>query len=352
MATLKDVAKASGVSTATVSHVLHGRWDRVSDATRAKVMKAIRKLNYRPSPYRTRKGVPPSMNLAFILEEAEPSPLFSKDYFAKLLDGFFEEAWKRGYSVTVDVERVSIDGVQKVRHAFDGRCDGVAVMAPVIDSLLVAELVERGVPVVVIGSDSQGKKVCTVDVDNVACGRMAVDHLAGFGHVRMAYVGRIADKSSSLERLDGVRTRIAELGLPEPIVLDGVFSKASGYEMAERLLQTHADELPTGWICSNDDIAFGATQRLNEAGIRVPEDVSVIGTDDTLVAQAANPPLTTLRQPLQRMGAEAVRILAERATCPDSPEEHLVFSVELVQRASTGPANLATEKHPMVHARR
>jgi len=352
MATLKDVAKASGVSTATVSHVLHGRWDRVSDATRAKVMKAIRKLNYRPSPYRTRKGVPPSMNLAFILEEAEPSPLFSKDYFAKLLDGFFEEAWKRGYSVTVDVERVSIDGVQKVRHAFDGRCDGVAVMAPVIDSLLVAELVERGVPVVVIGSDSQGKKVSTVDVDNVACGRMAVDHLAGLGHVRMAYVGRVADKSSSLERLEGVRTRIAELGLPEPIVLDGVFSKASGYEMAERLLQAHGDEIPTAWICSNDEIAFGAAQLLAEAGIRIPEDVSVIGTDDTMIAQAANPPLTTLRQPLQKMGAEAARILAERAARPDAPEEHLVFSVELVQRASTGPARAVKAPRPVAHAKR
>ncbi|MFN3683975.1 MAG: LacI family DNA-binding transcriptional regulator [Fimbriimonadaceae bacterium] len=351
MATLKDVAKASGVSTATVSHVLHGRWDRVSDATRAKVMRAIRKLNYRPSPYRTRKGVPPSMNLAFILEEAEPSPLLSKDYFAKLLDGFFEEAWKRGYSVTVDVERVSIDGVQKVRHAFDGRCDGVAVMAPVIDSLLVAELVERGVPVVVIGSESQGKRVSTVDVDNVACGRMAVDHLAGLGHVRMAFVGRVKDKSSSLERLEGVLSRLVELGLPEPIVLDGVFSKASGYELADRLLQTEGEDRPTAWICSNDEIAFGAAQRLNEAGIRIPDDVSIIGTDDTLIAQTANPPLTTLRQPLQKMGAEAARILAERAARSDATEEHLVFPVELVRRSSTGPARVRVAERPVAHAK-
>ncbi|MCX7799549.1 MAG: LacI family transcriptional regulator [Fimbriimonadales bacterium] len=344
MATLKDVAKASGVSTATVSHVLHGRWDRVSDATRAKVMRAIRQLNYRPSPYRTRKGVPPSKNLAFICEELEPSPILSNNYFAKLLDGFFEAAWRLGYSVTVDVERVSLDGVQKVRHAFDGRCDGVALMAPCLDSLLLNQLVERGVPVVVIGSASQGKKVSTVDVDNIACGRMAADHLSRLGHERLAYVGRVADKSSSLERLEGVRAYCRDFGLPDPIVVDGVFARESGREMADWLLRLPAEELPTGWICSNDEIAYGVAERLAAAGVRVPEDVSLVGTDDTVIAQMARPPLTTLRQPLQEMGAEAARILAERATCRESPEAHTVFSVQLIQRQSTAPPRSAPVK--------
>jgi LacI family transcriptional regulator len=337
MPTLKDVAKVSGVSTATVSHVLHGRWDRVSDATRARVMEAIRELNYRPSPYRTRKGVPPSKNLAFICEELEPEPILSNNYFAKLLDGFFEAAWRLGYSVTVDVERVSLDGVQKVRHAFDGRCDGVALMAPCLDSMLLTQLVERGVPVVVIGSDSQGKKVSTVDVDNIACGRMAADHLVRLGHERLAYVGRVADKSSALERLEGVRAYCRDFGLPDPIVVDGVFSRESGRAMADELLQIPEDERPTGWICSNDEIAYGVAERLRAAGIRVPEDVSIIGTDDTVIAQIAYPPLTTLRQPLQEMGAEAARILAERAARRGQPEVHSVYSVQLVQRQSTAP---------------
>ncbi|MEJ5170812.1 MAG: substrate-binding domain-containing protein, partial [Fimbriimonadales bacterium] len=195
----------------------------------------------------------------------------------------------------------------------------------------------RGVPVVVIGSDSQGRRVSTVDVDNVACGWVAAEHLINLGHTRLAYVGRVPDKSSSLERLQGALSAIEAHGLPKPIVVDGAYRWKSGYEMAGTLLGLPEEELPTGWICSNDEIAYGASLRLREAGVAVPGRVSLIGTDDTVFAQMAEPALTTLRQPLHAMGVKAAEILAERAVCRDLDVTQAVFPVELVVRASTGP---------------
>jgi len=361
MATIRDVANLCGVSTATVSHVLNGRNDRVGAETRERVLAAIRELRYRPPAMELRQKDILSQNLAFIVEDLSDGPIRSHGYFSQIFDGVLEAAAKRAFSVTVFIERMWSESGQAVRRSYDGRCDGVVLLAPKTDSPLLQALPERGVPLVVIGTTVDIPGVSFVDVDNAAVGYEMTKYLIGLGHRRIAYIGASTTTSSAVERASGYRRAMDECGIrsesrimfssvqsttefqrykldhheaPPKVELEGA-EVVGGWteEMLQALFDGKHSE-PTAIVCWNDDLARLAIRALQAMGKRVPQDVSVVGVDDGPPATLEKPHLTTWRQPLTHIGRRAVDLLVDRIYDHSLPDESVRYAAELVARQS------------------
>lgn len=360
MATIRDVAHLCGVSTATVSHVLHGRLNRVSPDTRDKVMAAIRELRYRPPALEARSSESLAKNIGVIFGELSAGSIIRHTYFRNLLDGILDAATMRGFSATIVVERMWAESGDAIRRGYDGRCDGVILVAPSATSPIIPVLLERGVPISSIGVSLPHSGVTTVDIDNALAAETLVDHLVQLGHRRIAYIGGDSSQVSVEERAEGYRRAMARHGLAgnrKEILCSGTSEedayrrravrsiseggrqvRLSGWAEAavDFLLQDHPDY--TAYVGWNDDIARSMVRALQAAGKRVPLDVSVVGVDDVHFATDEQPELTTMRQPFQIIGRRAADLLIDRIERPESPQEFVRFTAELIVRNSTGPA--------------
>jgi LacI family transcriptional regulator len=356
MATIRDVARLAGVSTATVSHVLHGRTDKMSEQTRERVLAAVRELRYRPTAFEQREGKTATKNLAVVAVELTHQPIVSNNYYGYVLDGIVESSALRGYSVTLFVERMWDEDGHNIRRNYDGKADGVIFIAPDITSETVPQFVERGSPIVVVGTTWTSGGVSTIDIDNHSGGELVTQHLIDLGHRRIAYIGFHRRNCSSLERCEGYRRALHKAGIsfdrrlvtfrtgasqPEfpsdPASVDYFVFMGDYPANAMDHLFALSDP-PTALVCWNADIAISCSERLSRQGISVPNQVSMVCFDDHWRVWENDPPLTTVRQPLQAIGRRAAAILIERAIEPSHPDEHVRYEPELIVRSSTGPA--------------
>jgi LacI family transcriptional regulator len=357
MATIRDVARLCGVSTATVSNVLNARPDAVSATTREKVLAAIRKLGYRPTALEHNQNAILTRNIVLVCGDLGPSPLVRNHYLNRIFDGILEGAAFKEWSVTVFVERMWTDSGDAVRRSYDGRCDGVVALAPPRDGTLVASLAERGVPVVSVGSTADLPGVSSVDIDNVAASAELTRHLLGLGHRRIAYFGRAWSLPSSFERYSGMHSVMERAGIADRAeAYLSVFSSRGGDETIAQLadwpyrhritggadefvdLAFGAEDSPSAVVCWNDELALEVVDALTRRSIRVPEHVSVVGFDDTHPDCAVRG-ITTMRQPLHTIGVRAVDMLIARIESNGLPDENVRFKAELIQRTSSGPPN-------------
>jgi LacI family transcriptional regulator len=334
-ATMGDVARLAAVSKATVSAVLNGT-AMVKESTRARVENAIELLNYRPAPvvngHAYANG---SKSLGLVIKEVD------NPYYAEVVLGARGVAEANGYSLFVassegeyEAERRAIDLLRT--KGIDG-----LIVTPVLhkqtDLSHLFELKRRNYPFVLI-EQVIGVRASLVDVENVEASRRAAEYLISQGHTRILYLAGPAYSMHSQERIDGtIRACSASrlLFTDDHIVRAGAHL-ADGYRAGlEYFRNCPAESRPTAVSCYNDLVAAGLYRALYELGLRVPDDVSVVGFDDIPLAEYLSVPLTTIRMPKARMGALAAEMLIKHVESQMVlPPQHAMLESELIERAS------------------
>jgi LacI family transcriptional regulator len=331
--TSADVAAAAGVSRTTVSFVLNEREGvKIPDETRRRVLDAAARLDYHPNSVARQLAGGASRALGLVLRQT-PEQVANDGVLAETLRGLADAARAANHRVLVET-LAPADG-RYANLLRSGRTDGLVVSGPRYDDIELVELVRDGFPVVIQGSQP-GLDVPSVDVDNEAGARLAVEHLLALGHRRIACITNapLAYTAAS-ERLAGYREALAAAGLPDDpaLIAEGAFDASSGHRaIAEILARTTPDAI----FVASDVVAIGAIAGLRDAGLSVPGHVSVVSFDAIPLAAYLDPPLTTIRLPAYDLGLAAGRAILERIAGRPVAARTLL-PTELIVRASTAP---------------
>lgn len=332
MATIQDVARSAGVSTATVSRVLSAP-EVVAEATRARVLEAVNVLGYAPN-------VAAKMLRTLRTEKILVTvPDISNPFFSQVIRGVEEAASAAGYSVllgdTRDEEAREEQFAAMLRRK---EADGLIFLGHRLPDTL-AEMVAAGGPrtPIVNGCEySPDLGVSSAHIDNERAAAEAIDHLYGLGHSRVGVITGPLVSPLSRDRLAGVQNAAVRRGLMgELAVATGDFSLEAGARQAAALLER--TPAPTAIFCFSDEMAMGALQAIRGRGLRCPQDISLVGFDDIRFAGFLDPPLTTMSQPMDRIGHEVVRLLLDILTGEVEATRHVTLPHRLVVRASTAP---------------
>ncbi len=328
---LAEVARKVGVSEATVSRVLNDK-PGVSDATRQAVLTALDVLGYeRPTKLRGERA----RLVGLVLPELT-NPIFPA--FAEIIGGGLTQ---NGYTPLLCVQNAGgITESEYVDLLLQQQVSGVIFLGgnySQADS--PHEHYERlrrvKLPTVFVNARVDRLDFATVSTDDVLAAEQAVTHLRQLGHRRIGLLLGPSDHVPSERKLDGARRCLAQLGdpLPEELVVRGLYTIESGQAGAKRLIDAGA----TAIVCASDPLALGAIRAARRAGLRVPDDVSVVGFDDSSLMSCTEPPLTTVRQPIESMGRTAIDLLLGQIRGGGRSHAELLFEPELVLRASTAP---------------
>ena len=344
-ATLSDVAREVGVAAMTASVVLNGARSstRVSEKTRARILEAAARLRYRPNA--VARGLS-RRRMDTIGVVANFNSVNINLYFLEVLNGILQGALQHQQNATVFSVSDWKQAEQRILSCCDGRVDGMIFIAPQ-PSADFLEAFCRHLPLVTIQSSVTSQATANLDVDNEGGAYAMVRHLLAAGHRRIAHLAG-PDVSGANERAAGYRRALAQAGVPidEELVLMAGFDDTGGRKAAEEMILRFSAALrPTAVFCVNDAVAAGCLEGLAAAGLGVPEDISVAGFDDLLLAKITRPQLTTMRQPFPQIGRRAVELLLARIAAFGSGEDLSleaisageIFPVELVERASVGP---------------
>ena len=330
---IKDIARAAGVSHPTVSRALAGS-PLVAPATRERIQRIARELGYTPSAIARGLVSRRTASIGLVVTTiADP-------FIAEVAQGVEQTALDHGYSVILcncnaEPERE----LACVRSLHEKRVDGIIVTSSRVGSLYVDLLTELGVPIVLINNQHAGRYVYSIRTDDLAGGRLVGEYLAGLGHRRIAYIAGPASAYSSAERLQGCRLALRERGLDVPAewVVPGNGNPDGGGVGVARLLA--GTTRPSAIFCYNDMTAFGALSALKAAGLRVPADISLIGYDDIAFARLVDPPLTTVAQAKFTLGQQAMETMLRllHGHAEDTTRGDVVLTPALVVRATCGP---------------
>lgn len=333
VATLDEVARVAGVSRATVSRVVNGS-PKVSLDVRRSVEKAIDRLGYVPNRAARSLVTRRSDSIAVVITEPA-NRVFGDPFFPRLIRGISTALSARDLQLVLLMPDDEVDERRTVRYLTAGHVDGVILVSLHGDDPLPTQLAARSVPLVVLARPPQGVDVNYVDADNRDGARRATVHLAEGGRSRVATITGPQDMVAGIDRLAGYRDGLSETGRPidDALIANGDFTHAGGEAAMERLLATSPDL--DAVFCASDLMAAGALGVLQSAGRRVPEDVAVVGYDDSPIATTTRPALTSVRQPIEEMGREMVHLLAENVEHADRVPRHIVLATELIRRASS-----------------
>jgi DNA-binding LacI/PurR family transcriptional regulator len=330
--TLQDIAKASGVSKATVSRVLNND-PRISERTRVNVREVMGRLGYQLPQ---RASALRSGNIAFLV--ADPSGTIHEDlFFNEVLLGVVEQIEPRGFHALVSPS----DGMF---HAESGlppvmsRADGVIAGGAQLGGALVRALIEGPLPAVLIGRYLRGRGMNAVLPDNEEGGRLATEHLLKLGRRRIAFFGGPAASNIYRDRRAGFEQAHEEAGLRwDPALMQlAERTPQGGLEAMQRLLDLLGpQQYPDAVFASDDWIAIGALRALRQRGLRIPDDVAVIGYSDIALASIADPPLSTIHVPKRRLGRTAAKLLLDLLDGELEGPVQIVVSPSLVVREST-----------------
>lgn len=335
-ATIRDVAQASGVSSATVSYVLNDGPRRVDPATKARVLSAMERLQYHPNTMARAMNRKRLDCLGVVFPAPNPS-LVGDSYFGAILDGIIHKATERKQNITLytGMEWHSRESLPAFR---DRRVDGLLLIATLTDSDIVPQLSEAGLQFVLINNTVDNPRVSSVDIDNITAAYDVVHHLAELGHTRIALLGGQPNSPSTAPRREGFVRAMKAHGLPiDPaLMVEGFYTRDWGHEAMARLLRL--PEPPTAVWAGGDGIALGAYQACAEMGVSVPGQMSIVGFDDAPFVRTLTPPMTTVRHPLNEIGEAATSMLLDRL---DSGLEETqaarqsILHAELIVRDST-----------------
>jgi LacI family transcriptional regulator len=324
------VARRAGVSQSTVSRALSGD-PNVSEETRAKVVAAAEELDYAPDLTARSLITRESRRVGVVVSN------ITNPFYPHLVDVLERDFSALGYSMLLFNEQEA-DEQQNFLSLYQGRAvDGFVFASAVIGFAAADRLHDSSVPVVFLNRHIDDGRFDRVVSDNHAGARLAAEHLVELGHLRIAQIAGPSETSTARERDDGFRSALAELGHPlaEELSLAGPYDHSTGLEGCRELLG--ADHPPTAIFCGNDVIALGAWDAAVSAGIRIPDELSIVGFDDIAMTSWDSIGLTTVRQPLAEMARVSAEILVERLGngAGPAPRER-VFETELVVRRTTG----------------
>lgn len=327
--TISAIARAAGVSVPTVSRVVNGHAD-VSAQTRERIEELLKEHGYRRRVSRSRQAA----NLIDLVFNDLDSP-----WAVEIIRGVEEVAHAAGVGTVVSaIHQANLSTKQWLQNLRARATDGVILVTSDLAPPLYAELQRHSVATVVVDpAGVPSMDVPTVGATNWAGGRSATQHLIDQGHRRIGIIVGPKRLMCSRARLDGYRAALeaAEIAFDDTLVQQGDFYHESGFAGGNALLSL--PEPPTAVFASSDQMAFGVYEALRQRGLRVPDDVSVVGFDDLPQARWASPPLTTVRQPLAEMGMVAARTVLRLAQGAPAESPRLELATELVIRDSTAP---------------
>jgi len=326
--TLEDIARLSGASRSTVSRVVNGD-ENVSAATRQRVLDVIRQHNYQPNQAARRLAAGRTDTFGLVIPAASGAT-FSNPYFSQVIQGVSNTCNQQDYSLMLWLS--DLEHEQRIlRHlANNNLMDGVVVSFTLANDPIVETLARGQLPFVIIGHHPN-PSINSVDIDHRQAAYLATRHLVEHGFRRIATICGPRSQIAGQDRLQGFQQALAEASLFDSnLVIEGDFGEASGYNAMQKLLPQKPDAI----FAANDIMAAGAYRAIYESGLKIPDDIAIIGFDDIPLAAQLNPPLTTIRQPLHRLGQLAVERLIEILREPQSPPRQTTLAPELVLRQS------------------
>jgi len=332
-ATLEEVAALAGVSRATVSRVVNGS-PRVSPEVRVEVQAAIERLGYVPNRAARSLVTRRSDSIAVVITEPT-GRLFTDPFFPRLLRGISSELTARDRQLILLMPESAADEGRVAEYLTAGHVDGALLVSLHEDDPLPARLTAAGMPIVLVGRPPKGSRASYVDVDNRQGAQSAVAHLVAGGRRVVATITGPLDMAPGVDRLKGYRDALTDGGLTLDATLEalGDFTQEGSAAAMERLLAIHPDI--DAVFAASDLMAAGAMSVLSASGRHVPDDVAVVGFDDSAIAMSTTPHLTSVRQPIEEMGHEMARLLVEAVDASDPVLRRVILATELVQRASS-----------------
>ncbi|ACS80604.1 substrate-binding domain-containing protein [Maridesulfovibrio salexigens] len=329
MATIKDVAKLAGVSTSTVSHVLN-RTRFVSDEKRELVERAVEELNYRPSSIARSLKVQQTRTLGMLVT-ASRNP-----FFAEVVHGVERRCYERGYTLFLCNTEGDINRMEANLDALEEkRVDGLLLLcSEVNDEIINLIEAERSVPIVVFDWGPESDNVDRIYDNSLSGARLATKYLIAKGHTDIGCIAGPQDRRSAKERLEGYRQAMVETGLPvrDEWIVEGDYGCEGGVEAMHYLFGL--DKLPSAVFVCNDMMAIGMLSEAVRLGVRVPQDLSVIGYDNVYISRFTAPALTTIHQPKKEIAARAVDTLIDRLSSKRIEGLQIKVEPSLVERES------------------
>lgn len=341
-ATLSEIAETVGVTPMTVSRVVN-RSGYVSDETRAKVLQAVKELNYRRNGLARNLRRQRTETVGLVLGD------ISNPYSTELARAVRETLLSRGFNLFICIsEHSAKEDIVAFESLANHSVDGIIVATRSNEGgdKYLRGIADSNVPVVVIGRDFQHEEVDYVSPDNLKGGFEATQHLIDLGHERIGFIGANLKGGSSLKRLQGYLKALEQhnIKIDERLVtgrnenvseIPGYSTEEIGFEGMKRLLSL--PNPPTAIFARNDFTAIGAMSAVKEAGLRIPEDIAIVGFDDISLAVRTTPSLTTVRQPMRLEGQLAAEMLLERIESEErKPRRERILNCELIVRESTG----------------
>lgn len=335
--TIGDVARHAGVSTATVSNVLHGKTDLYAPETEDRVWRSVRALGYRPNQLARSLARGLTHTLGFVLERHHGMRLTRNPYAATVLDGFIEYAVPHHYQVKI-IALTTEDPNEYAAALEDGTVDAFALLAPVQNSPMIPWALNATKPYVMIGSWFPNEPtILSIDSDNEQAMYDLVEWLIGQGHRRIGFIRGPYNHPSAIQRLAGYKRALADTGVQirEEWVVGEAYSMEEGQKGAQKLLAL--EPRPTAIIGGADVSALGAIEACWMSGVPVPGEVSVVGFDDIEAAPLSQPALTTVRQPMYEMGMLAAQLLIEQLLNETRLTGPIMIPTEFIERGSARP---------------
>lgn len=334
-ATIRDVARLAGVAPSTASMALSSH-PEIAEATRQAVQDAAAKLRYTPNhAARSLRG-----NLQRAIGVVIPhssAHVFSHPYFMDLLGGITDVANDHDFIVALSTAREEDEGEGAyVKMLRAQRVDGIILASAALFDQHVMELAVSGYPFVFLGRYPLNPGITAVGIDDVAGADMLTTHLLAHGYRSIAHLSGPLHHLSAADRRDGYRAALARVGIParDDFLIEGDYSEESGRQTALRLLEL--PDLPQAVFAGNDEMAFGALNVFRDRGLRVPDDIALVGFDDLAIARVMTPALTTVHQPIRQLGAAAADRLIALAQGQQLLERQAILPVTLSIRESCG----------------
>jgi LacI family transcriptional regulator len=333
MVTQKEVAKKAGVSFITVSRVLNNK-GYVKKETREKILKTIEDLDYYTNHIGQALRKKNVKTIGIVIPEPPHVPVHGADFYNMLLAGIDRFIMAHEYDMLLSSYSLNDVRIDYLRLFFQKKVDGLILFLPDMRYLKTSKITENNIPCVIVGERTKDKKISFVDADNFDGMFRITDYLLARGFKKLAFIKGIGFMQCSVDRYRGFLKAMKKhnIAVDPDLIIEGDFTNACGAKAIETLIARK--KLPDGILCSNDLMALGVLSHARNAGIRIPEKMSIVGFDDINITEYTDPPLSTIRQPLFEMGYHAAEILFNSIKNPGAPIEQKIFPVELIMRKS------------------
>lgn len=331
--TIKDVAKAAGVSTTTVSKVIN-HVPSISEATAARVNQIMKELNYHPNLSAQNFARQSTRNIIF-LTNLERDTAFTNPHMFEIMSGLQNVLHGKNYTLGLLSVNL-IDELEEIdRIIAQNSADGIVVHASVVTKEMSQRILKAGFPHIIIGCPNFESQLCWIDNNNYLSGEIAANHLLDQGYRKLAYIGGMEEDMISTRRLQGAATALSDrkLKLEEEFTLHGQSTKQDGYRMMEELFRS--GRLPDSVICANNHLALGVVKSITEHKKRIPQDIGVITFDDYPFSRITDPMLTVVNIDVYDVGLQAGKLILNKIKKPNLQVQTYTTLPNLIVREST-----------------